>query len=161
MARSTCLALVVIAALGCAPKKSVPPGPPAPQPSPAKESPAVPEPPVSGNACRVTEMDSCKDELEAVARCFFDGVTAAQEEPGEKPLAVFLAANAPDVEACRSIGIDETCEKLLLSGGDEVTHTHEMVSHDHYADHDVMYIVYTFSAGSCPGKAEARIELHL
>ncbi len=156
--RSIWVALALVAAVGCAPKSKATPGtypvtaPPAQEPE-AKKAEA-------GAACRVAEMDSCEAELEAVAKCFHACVSAAQEEPGETPLAAFLAEHGSGV-ACEPLGIEGPCAKLVLSDGGEVAFEHEMASHDNYDDHDVMHIVYAFSAGTCSGKAEIGIELHI
>jgi hypothetical protein len=162
IAGCTCAVFALALALGCAPKRSGEnaTNPPS-SPSPEKEALPEPETPAVDQTCQVVHMETCKDELEAVARCFYDSVTEAQKEPGEMPLARFLAENASSVDSCSAIGIDESCETLRLSGGDAVKHAHEMAAHDNYEDHDVMHIVYTFSAESCPAKAEAKIELHI
>ncbi len=143
--------MALVAAAGCAPKS-------ASTPEPASAPPA--EKVQGGGTCRVAKMDSCTAELEAVARCFHACVTAAQAEPGEAPLAAFLAEHGSG-EDCALLGIEGPCGTLELSGGGEVTHAHEMSSHDNLDDHDVMHIVYTFSSGSCGGTAESRIELHV
>ncbi|MBW2262414.1 MAG: hypothetical protein JRG91_10615 [Deltaproteobacteria bacterium] len=162
--RNIWIALALVVVSGCAHKSKVTPeadpgtSPPAQATASGTSTPAV-EAALEGT-CKVAELDSCEAELEAVARCFHACVTAAQKEPGEMPLVAFIAEHAAG-EACESLEIEKKCGKLVLSGGGEIVHEHEMTSHDNFGDHDVMHIVYTFSAESCPEKAKTEIELHI
>ena len=158
-ARNTWIALVVIAAMGCAPKGKATSGTDPVRPGPV-EQPQEVEKVEPGGTCRVEKLGSCGEELEAVARCFFASVTAGQAEPGGTPLGAFMAEHATG-EECEPLELEKGCQALELSGGGEVAHEHELAAHDNHEDKDVMHIVYTFSSGDCGEKAESRIELHV
>ena len=96
---------------------------------PTLDTPAGEEAAGGKRASGPAASDAIREELEAIAACFQQGVSALQDEPGEREsLAAFLAraerklkASGNDVPKRFSrLRRDKLGEKLLLSSGDEV-----------------------------------------
>jgi hypothetical protein len=168
------IVLLAVALTGCAPKNKVAqdgkPDVLVVQPNVTEPEPELePAKPTAGEAesCTVPEMESCKAQLQAVAGCFHEAVTLLQKEPGEKGLAQFLSEAANDVpegdvmESCAPLGLNATCDALLLSSGDEVKWEKKDSSHDNFGDGEVFHILYTFTASGCPDGAEIEIQLQI
>jgi len=112
---------------------------------------------------------SCKAHLDAIADCFFKVVTQIQEEPKDgEPMAAFLGKATWQIAAgrvhaaCSPLGLTEKSTRILLEDGSEVTVEKHDTSRDEMFDGEtIWYITYRFSSPTCPGSAEANIELHM